>query len=121
MICVVSWGFTGGLEQAAAPDDSFFISKTWRMSEVLVNGASDPNVDISNYKLTLNQDNTFVRINFDGEEEQGNWNLGSSGNQLLIFAGTSAEERYLIIELQIRLLELQLTQSNRKTGEEVNS
>jgi len=99
------------------PEDEFFLSRTWKISEVLVNGEPEVDTDFSLYRLALKEDGSFTRITILGNLEEGPWSLTNAGTQLILFEGDFREERYLIIKLQLRLLELQLTQKNNKTGD----
>ena len=99
------------------PEEEFFLSKTWKISEVLVNGEPEVDTDFSLYRIEMREDGTFTRRSIQGNSEEGVWSLTNAGTQLILFEGDFREERYLIIKLQLRLLELQLTQKNNKTGD----
>jgi len=116
-IILVGFLLLGCESDTPQPDRRFFISKSWKLEILLVNGDPENDPDLLRFRLTINQDSTFTRVNFDGSERSGMWTLSTSGNQLILFPGEPNEERYFIIELQVRLLELQLTQTNRKTGD----
>ena len=101
---------------AEAPDEEFFLSREWRIQKVIVNGSEVTDVDLSQYLLRLNSDGTFFRRGIEGNDENGNWGLNSNVTQMILFVGEINEERYFIIDLQIRTLELQLIQDSDKTG-----
>ncbi len=98
------------------PEKEFFISKDWKIKGVQVNGAEVTNTDLSLYRLSLNEDFTFTRIGIEGAEESGSWNLNASKTQLFLFVGQANEERYFIIDLQVRKLVLQIIQDDNKIG-----
>jgi len=104
-----------GCETGEIPDLSFFLSREWKMVEVYVDGV-EADVDKSLYRLRIKQDRTVTRINFDGTETQGSWDFANGFNQLVLFTDAPFPEQYLILNLQIRRLELQAVQSDNKVG-----
>ena len=117
LFILIGTGLVSCNSETPLPDENYFLSKTWKMVEVLVNGEQQQYINLNNYRLILNSDQNFTRINFDGNESAGTREQISGGNQLILFAGAFQEERYLIIDLQVRRMELQLTQNNRKFGD----
>jgi len=104
-----------GCSTGEKPDLSFFLSTEWKMTKVFVDG-EEVDIDKSLYRLKIEQNKTVTRINFDGSEAQGVWDFTNGFNQLILFADTPFAEQYLILELQIRRLELQAVQSDNKVG-----
>lgn len=97
------------------PDISFFLSKDWKMTEASINGQLQE-IDFSSYRLKLNEDLTYSRTGLGGNEDQGTWSLTNGNTFLVLNSDVSGNEEYLIVELQFRLLELQIIQSSDKVG-----
>ena len=95
----------------------FFITKTWKIEEVIVNGEPVIDTDLTKYRLDLRDDFTFTRITVDGREEEGLWKLTAGLSQIILFVGDPREERYLLIDLRVRQMELKLLQESFKQGE----
>ena len=94
----------------------FFLSKKWDLTDLKMNGLTDETVDISRYSLEFNEDRSMIRTNFDGSTEQGSWELINGDRELIIFEGQAEEQRFLIIDIQLRRLELQTLITSNKTG-----
>ncbi len=95
----------------------FFITKTWKIKEVVVNGESVTDTDLTVYRLDLRDDFTFSRTTIDGVEEEGNWKLTAGLSQVILFVNDPREERYLLIDLKVREMEIKLLQESFKQGE----
>lgn len=97
------------------PEFSFFLSKEWKMVKVLINGEENT-LDKSLYRLQLNEDLSMRRVNFDGSVQEGDWALENGNNQLILLSNSNNPERYLIVDLQIRRMVLQVVLSDNKIG-----
>lgn len=110
-----------GLED---PDNEFFITKAWKAKEITQAGdqpSKSTNYEV--YRLVINEDFTYERINFieideTPLEDYGTWNLIGGQSQLVltldpIFWSEARDtvEYYLIVDLQLRELELKKTGS----------
>lgn len=95
----------------------FFITKTWKIETVIVNGEEVIDTDLTQYRLELKDDFTFTRITIDGKEETGDWKLTAGLSQIILFVGDPREERYLLIDLKVRQMEIKLLQESFKEGE----
>ncbi|MCB0504516.1 MAG: hypothetical protein KDC58_03345 [Cyclobacteriaceae bacterium] len=95
----------------------FFIAKEWKIQSVIVNGELVTDTDLSLYRLDLRDDFTFERIGIEGNAESGNWKLTAGLSQVVLFVNDPREERYLLIDLKIRQMELKLLQESFKDGE----
>lgn len=95
----------------------FFITKTWKIETVIVNGEEVIDTDLTQYRLELKDDFTFTRITIDGKEEKGDWKLTAGLSQIILFVGDPREERYLLIDLKVRQMEIKLLQESFKEGE----
>ena len=95
----------------------FFIAKEWKIESVIVNGQTVTDTDLSKYRLILNEDFTFKRITIDGQEEEGNWQLTAGLSQVVIFVDDPREESYLLLDLEVRRLEMRLLQESFKDGQ----
>lgn len=118
-IAIIILGLLLGCSDGEIPPDTFFFSKEWKMIELSINGIEDKPNGLSNYRLQLREDLTFTRINFDESVVEGTWELQNGGNQLVLYVNVDIPERYLILDLQFRKLELQVIQDSNKTGETV--
>lgn len=94
----------------------FFLSNEWRLIDIKQNGVSQTNVDYSRYRLKLNEDQTLLLIDFDGTEREGEWQLSNADRELILFPGETNEQRFLILTLQLRTMELQTVLVSNKTG-----
>ena len=103
--------------QIETSEIEFFIAREWKIESVIVNGEEVTDTDLSLYRLNLKDDFTFTRITIDGQEESGDWQLTSGLTQIILFVNDPREERYLLIDLEIRRLELRLLQDSFKDGE----
>ena len=97
--------------------EEFFITKNWKIKSVILNGDEVTDTDLSLYRLNLKDDFTFTRTAIDGVEESGNWNLTAGLTQIVLFVGDPREERYLLIDLKVRQMEIKLLQRSFKQGE----
>lgn len=95
----------------------FFITKNWKIESVIVNGEKVTNVDLTQYRLELKDDFTFNRTTVHGVEESGDWKLTAGLSQIVLFVGDPREERYLLIDLKVRQMEVKLLQESFKQGE----
>lgn len=100
------------IKEIVVPEVEFFIAKEWKIQEAYRDGALltdetvDPGEDLDVYRLNLYDDFTFDKINAYGQLEQGNWALKSGLQQLVLFADEPETERWWILDLKIRRLEL---------------
>jgi hypothetical protein len=104
----------------------FFIAKDWKIESVVVNGevqsdkiiqADNPTHSLSFYRLTLNEDFTFTQTGIDGETGSGVWALTSGLTQLVLFVDDPREVNYLLLNLEIRRLEMRALQDDFKNGQ----
>jgi len=98
----------------------FFIAKEWKITTVYSDGQPQTEEDmladdkLENYRLDIKDDFTFERTWFDGSKTAGTWQLTSGLSQLVLFAGEPHEERWLLIDLKLRRLEMRLLQEPTK-------
>lgn len=104
-------------EEITISEIEFFIAKEWKIESVIVNGAPVTDTDLSIYRLQLDNDFTFDRTTIDGQKEAGKWQLTAGLSQIVLFVDDPREERYLLLNLEVRLLELRLLQDSFKQGE----
>jgi len=104
-------------EEINISEIEFFIAKEWKIESVIVNGKPVTDTDLSLYRLQLYKDFNFTRITIDGQEEGGVWQLTAGLSQIVLFVGDPREERYLLLNLEVRLLEMRLLQESFKQGE----
>jgi len=75
------------------------ISDTWEVVKIGENGSQDVVLHYPTfYKLTLNNDGTYVRIKYDETLENGKWKLNWSKSMLTLFDDNETE-KYEIIQL----------------------
>jgi len=95
----------------------FFIAKEWKIQSVVVNGKVVTDTDLSKYRLNLKKEFTFKRITIDGQEEEGNWQLTAGLTQIILFVDDPREESYLLLNIEVRRLEMRLLQESFKDGQ----
>jgi hypothetical protein len=95
----------------------FFITKNWKIESVIVNGDVITDTDLTQYRLELKDDFTFNRTTIEGVEDVGEWKLTAGLSQLVLFVGDPREERYLLLDLKVRKMEIKLLQDSFKQGE----
>ena len=98
------------------PELDYFLNKQWKLEKVVVNGKRETDVDLSLYRLQLNDDFTFKEISIRGEETEGTWRLDNNATILVLTYPDESEFGFIIIELQIRNLVLRVIQSETKIG-----
>ena len=104
----------------------FFIAKEWKLESFYGNGelideetikARDASHSLSYYKIKLNDDFTFIKTGFDNIEKSGNWELTAGLSQLILYFDDETDEHYLILNLEVRKLELRVLKDPGKVGE----
>jgi len=98
------------------PELQFFLNKEWRAEKVTVNGQTQDDKEVSNYRISLKDDFTFEETYFDGSLRMGEWSLDNNATILVLSYDTGYEIEFLIIEVQIRQLVLRALRSNDKIG-----
>lgn len=116
-----------------SPDTTFFLSKEWKINEILLqdpifvdyffNCEGDQTGSEENYRITINDDNTFEEIDFCGQPQSGTWSLLFEDQVLrLIYLEKSTEVnpdtlQYIIESIEIREIILKLIPDQSKTGD----
>jgi len=104
----------------------FFIAKEWKIESFIGNGdkqteemilAEDPSYSLSFYRLDLKDDFTFSRTGINNHTKTGTWNLTAGLSQLQLFFDDGSEEHYLLLDLEVRRLEMRVLQDPDKLGE----
>jgi uncharacterized secreted protein with C-terminal beta-propeller domain len=126
LICVIcsfslSSSSRGFLSSNAPSLKALLLDKAWQIVSAEWN-YKRTSVDLSNYKLNLSHDGTFVCTDFNGREYSGEWILVDQKEekqlpQLVLNPGSVIEERYLIQDFEIQPDRLVLEQMNSMTGE----
>jgi hypothetical protein len=88
----------------------FFIAKEWKIKAVFQDGELVTDTDLTKYRLNLNDDFTFTRSSIAEQVSEGTWNLTSGLTQVVLFVDEPHEERWLLLDLEIRRLEMRLLQ-----------
>ena len=88
----------------------FFIAKEWKIKAVFQDGNLVTDTDLTKYRLKLNDDFTFTRSSIGAQVSEGTWNLTSGLTQVVLFVDEPHEERWLLLDLEIRRLEMRLLQ-----------
>ena len=95
----------------------FFLTKEWRIVEYYRSGelqtneilAAENRGQLENYRLNLKDDFTFTRTDLLGDQDTGNWSLVSGLTQLILDSSAPDKpRRWLIVDLEIRRLELDI-------------
>ena len=108
------------LPEIEVSEIEFFIAKEWKIESVFQDGILQTNADmvagdqLESYRLVLNDDFTFDRIFFDGQVKKGTWQLTSGLTQIVLFVDEPIEERWLLLDLGVRRLEMRLLQAPDK-------
>ena len=98
------------------PELNYFLNRQWKLEKVVVNGKQETEVDLSLYRLRLNDDFTFKEISIRGVETEGAWRVDNNATILVLEYPDDSEFGFIIVELQIRTLVLRVIQSESKIG-----
>jgi hypothetical protein len=94
------------------------ISKTWKVTSMLVNNSPAQGVDFSGYTFTFKTDNTY-NFNAGTYSGSGPWEFNSTEQQVLLNKGTDKERVGVILTLTDTRLDLEFTTAaSGKTGEQ---
>lgn len=118
LLFIIAFGFWGCETTVIEVNEAeFFITKNWKIESVILNGDEVTDTDLTQYRLELKDDFTFNRITIDGIDESGDWKLTAGLSQIVLFVGNPKEERYLLLDLKVRQMEIKLLQESFKQGE----
>lgn len=104
----------------------FFIANDWKLESFYGNGelideesikTINSSHSLENYNLKLNDDFTFNKTGFDNIEKSGTWELTAGLSQLILYLDDQTDEHYLILNLEVRKLELRVLKDPGKVGE----
>ncbi len=98
------------IQEITVNEIEFFIAKEWKIKAVFQDGEPVTDVDLSQYRLRLEDDFTFTRSSISGQDNSGTWQLTSGLTQIVLFVDEPHEERWLLLDLEIRRLEMRLLQ-----------
>lgn len=98
------------IQEITVSEIEFFIAKEWKIKAVFQDGEPVTDVDLSQYRLRLEEDFTFTRSSISGQDNSGTWQLTSGLTQIVLFVDEPHEERWLLLDLEIRRLEMRLLQ-----------
>ena len=98
------------IQEIAVSEIEFFIAKEWKIKAVFQDGEPVTDTDLTQYRLDLNDDFTFTNTSISGQVSEGIWQLTSGLTQVVLFVGEPHEERWLLLDLEIRRLEMRLLQ-----------
>lgn len=98
------------IQEITVNEIEFFIAKEWKIKAVFQDGELVTDVDLSQYRLRLEDDFTFTRSSISGQDNSGTWQLTSGLTQIVLFVDEPHEERWLLLDLEIRRLEMRLLQ-----------
>jgi hypothetical protein len=93
------------------------MSKTWKVSAILVNNAPAEGVDLSSYRFEFKKSGDY-NITAGSLTGTGDWELSSNEEKLILDKGTSSQKTAEILSLTDSKLELEFTEANGKTGEQ---
>lgn len=133
-VLILLIGLIGGCSTLGEnPDTTFFLAKEWKINEILL---QDPifieyafsceegiNGSEENYRIRVNDDNTFEEVDFCGLDQSGTWDLLFDDQVLrLIYLEKSNDLnpdtlQYIIESIQIREVILKLIPDQSKTGD----
>jgi len=98
------------IQEIAVSEIEFFIAKEWKIKAVFQDGEPVTDTDLTQYRLNLSDDFTFTRSSISGQDSEGTWQLTSGLTQVVLFVDEPHEERWLLLDLEIRRLEMRLLQ-----------
>ena len=98
------------IQEIAVSEIEFFIAREWKIKAVFQDGEPVTDTDLTQYRLNLNDDFTFTKTSISGQVSEGNWQLTSGLTQVVLFVDEPHEERWLLLDLEIRRLEMRLLQ-----------
>ena len=98
------------IQEIAVSEIEFFIAKEWKIKAVFQDGEPATDTDLTQFRLDLNDDFTFTKTSISGQVSEGNWQLTSGLTQVVLFVDEPHEERWLLLDLEIRRLEMRLLQ-----------
>ena len=98
------------IQEIAVSEIEFFIARDWKINAVFQDGELVTDTDLTQYRLDLKDDFTFTRLSISGQESEGTWQLTSGLTQVVLFVDEPHEERWLLLDLEIRRLEMRLLQ-----------
>ena len=103
------------------PRTEYFLFKEWRLDKVTVNG-DESTEDVSQYRVQLMEDFTFVETGVDGNSYEGAWSIDDNGNIIAMegtFWATELEcviVEFLVLDLQLRQLKVRPLKGCDKLG-----
>ena len=109
-------GFGGCEITGEIPELQYFLNKEWKLEKVVVNGKEETDVDLSLYRLQLNENLTFNETSIKGNEVEGTWRLDNNATILTLEYPDGREFGFIIVDLQIRNLVMRVIQSEEKIG-----
>jgi hypothetical protein len=104
------------------------IRRSWKVKEVKISLGStglttvylidDPNyiVNYASYRLTFNEDNTYLKINEYGMEQEGVWEFASDDTKIIFDKGIDISDIALVLEFDPDSMVLQYEEENQKVG-----
>jgi hypothetical protein len=98
------------IQEITISEIEFFIAKEWKIKAVFQDGEPVTDTDLTQYRLELNDDFTFTKTSISGQDNNGTWQLTSGLTQVVLFVDEPHEERWLLLDLEIRSLEMRLLQ-----------
>jgi hypothetical protein len=93
------------------------ISKTWKVSAILINNAPAAGVDFSSYSFEFKKSGSYD-IEAGTLSGTGKWELNSNEEKLILDKGTDTQKTADILSLTDSKLELEFTEASGKTGEQ---
>lgn len=112
--------------QIETSEIEFFIAKEWKIESFYGNGeliteeilkSQNSSHSLENYRLKLYEDFSFIRTGFDAIESSGTWELTAGLSQLILYFNDQPNEHYIILNLEVRKLELRVLKDPEKLGE----
>ena len=82
--CFLLGSLSGCEISGEIPELNYFLNREWKLEKVTVNGLEDTDVDLSPYRLQLNEDFTFNETSIKGNELEGTWRLDNNATILTL-------------------------------------
>ena len=92
------------------------LSRAWRMDRVLANSRPYSGTEFTNWRFDFHEEGTYS-LSTNTESGQGQWELDSSGRQLILDKGTAGEISFTVLQMNDSLLELETVQTVNNAGQ----
>lgn len=86
------------LSDIPSSEDLSSLVNTWVVDQVLIDGQEDVATNYSNYRLIIDNDNTYQLTDIYGQTTSGTWEV-SNDSQLVLISNVNEQKAYIIAEI----------------------